>query len=336
MSDRVRIGQIGVGLHGSTIATKLAINDRVDLVACADVDEVAAKRAVDECGFDRMYLDYDRMLVDQELDAVVVITPHHLIRDAAIAAIENGRHVFIEKPMAVDARQGREIVDAARKAGVTVMVGYCQRFAEGRLFIKSIIDRGGIGELVHVNGSKGGPGYSGWLADPEKGGGPLLYVGVHLTDQLLWLTGGEPQRVYSEIAWHPTNGTEQTAAYNIRFEGDVVANMLVTQHTRLIDFLEITGTAGSVRADWPNHVIQVQSDVIDEYRYPSTVRPEDDLGARIAGLDARMYQEEMDSWVAAVAGGREPPVTGEDGLRVLEIIDAVFESGRSGSPVTLK
>ena len=163
--------------------------------------------------------------------------------------------------MAIDARQGTEIVEAARNAGVTVMVGYCQRFAEGRRFIKSIIDRGGIGELVHINGSKGGPGYTGWLADPRRGGGPLLYVGVHLTDQLLWLTGGKAERVYSEIAWHPTNGTDQTAAYTIRFEGDVVANMLVTQHTHLIDFIEITGTAGSVRADWPNHAIQVQSDI---------------------------------------------------------------------------
>ena len=73
MPDKVRIGQIGVGLHGSTIATKLAANDGADLVACADVDEVAAKKALDECDFDRMYLVYDRMLADEELDGVVVI-----------------------------------------------------------------------------------------------------------------------------------------------------------------------------------------------------------------------------------------------------------------------
>ena len=227
------------------------------MVACADVDEVAAKRAVDECGFDRLYLGYEQMLAEEDLDAVVVITPHHVLKDAAIAAIESGSHVFIEKPMALNHEQGRQIVDAAKQAGVSVMVGYCQRFAETRLFIKSVIDRGGIGDLVQVNAAKGGAGYSGWMADPKKGGGPLLYVGVHLTDQLLWLTGREAERVYAEIVWGPDNSIERTAAYTIRFHDDLVANMLVTQNSRLIDFIEITGTAGSVRADWPNHAIQV-------------------------------------------------------------------------------
>ena len=66
-----------------------------------------------------------------------------------------------------------------------------------------------------------------------------------------------------------------------------------------------------------------------------TIRPEDDLGARIAGLDAKMYQAEMDAWVGALRDGRQPPITGEDGLKVLQIIDSVFDSGRTGAPKTL-
>ena len=77
------------------------------------------------------------------------------------------------------------------------MVGYCQRFAAGRRFMKSLIERGALGDPVQVSGIKCVSAYPGWWSDPNKGGGPLRFVGVHITDQVLWMLGGEPERVYA-------------------------------------------------------------------------------------------------------------------------------------------
>ena len=330
ISRKVRIGQIGCGEHGlGVLAAQMPSIEGADLIAAAAVDEVAAGRAVEEYGFERPYLDYHRMLAQEDLDAVVVVTPHHLLKDAALAAIKSGAHVFIEKPMAVNRQEGQEIVDAAKSAGVTLMVGYCQRFAESRRLVKSLIERGAIGDIVSVNASKCCWPLSGWPADPEKGGGRLRYIGVHATDQVLWLVGAEVERVYGEIVWHPATGADRRAAYTVRFKDGVLANVLCTQDAdRLIDSVEVIGTAGRISADWPSDVVQVQSSVLEEYRQPTAVRPNGDLFTA-------MYRDEMQAWVDTLRDRKEPPITGEDGVRVLEVIDAVYQSGRTFLPVTL-
>ena len=329
MSEKIRIGLIGCGEHGlGVLAAQVAGIEGADLIAGADVDDVAVRRAVEEFGFERPYLDYHRMLAEEDLHGVVVVTPHHLLKDAALSAIQSGVHVFIEKPMAVNRQEGQELVDAAKTAGVTVMVGYCQRFDESRRVMKSMLERRAVGEVLQVNAAKCSATLSGWPADPEKGGGPLRYFGVHLTDQILWMLGAKAERVYGEIVWHPTTGADRSSAYTIRFEGGVLANVVCTQDAEVIDYIEVIGTAGRIRADWPSDVVRLRSGVLEEYRHPTTMRPKRDP------LPA-MYRAEMEAWVYSLAERRQPPITGVDGVRVLEIIDAVFESSETGMPVTL-
>ena len=329
MPESLRIGLIGCGSQGrGNLATRLATIGQADLIACADVDEVLARKAMEECGFDRPYLDFERMLDQEELAGVVVATPHDLLKDAAIAAIDSGCHVFIEKPMGLNQEEGREIVEAARQAGVSVMVGYCQRFAESRRFMKTLIEKGAIGDPVHVNGTKCISPYAGWMSDPKRGGGPLRLQGVHITDQVLWMLGNRAERVYAEILWNAESGVDQSSAYTIRFDDGVLASILCSQSTGDIDVLEVTGTAGRVRADWIGGTVEVRSEALEEYRQPTTKRFE-------AGLSVAMLGDEMQAWVSSVADKRDPPITGEDGLRVLEIIDGVFESNKTAMPVWL-
>jgi len=300
-----------------------------DLVAGADVDELAAKRAVEEFGFERPYMDYHRMLAEEDLQGVIVVTPHHILKDAALAAIQSGVHVFIEKPMAMNQEEGQVLVDAAKTADVTVMVGYTQRFSESRRTMKSLIGRGAVGNILTVNAIKCGWPLTGWPADPTKGGGPLRYLGVHITDQILWMLGDKAERVYAEIVWNQTTGAEQSCTYTIRFKSGVLVNVLCSQNSEQIDHLEIIGTDGRISTDWPADVIQLQSKVIDEYRYPTTIRPEGDLRPAT-------YRDEMQAWIDSLLEHRQPPITGVDGIRVLEIIDAAFKSAQTAMPVTLR
>ena len=330
MTGNLRIGLIGCGGHGlGRLSPALTKVEGVELAACADPDEVAAYRGVEQYGYGRPYLDHHDMLSREELDAVVVATPHHLLKDAAIASIQSGRPVFVEKPMATSLAEGEEVRDAADRAGVPVTVGYCQRFAEGRRTMKSLLERGAVGEVAGVCAGKGSAPLQGWLADPKKGGGQLLYLGVHVTDQVLWMVDSEAERVYAEVSWHPDTGADQNSAFTIRFKNGVIADVLCSQNVAgSMDFIEVIGSAGRVRAEWASNVVYVYSEALVEYRHPTTIRPNTDLSAQ-------MYEDELKAWVASLVQGTDPPVTVDDGLRVLEIIDAVFTSGRTGEPVTL-
>ena len=332
MADTMRIGLIGCGNHArANLTPAIKTVEGVQLVACADADEVAAHGAVQDLGFERPYLDYQEMLSRETLDGVFVATPHHVLKDAVIAAVQSGRPVLVEKPMALSKAGGEEIREAARKAGVPVMVAFCVRYAEGRRTMKSLLERGVVGDVILVNAAKAGPEHplTSWRSQPDKGGGQLLWLGSHITDQLLWLIGDEPERVYGEIYWHRDTGADQNTAYTIRFKSGVIANVLCSQNvTTGVDFVEIIGSAGRIKADWPSNVVEVQSEVLPEYKHPTTIRPR-------TLSNPQMYQDEMRAWLESVAQRREPPITVDDGVNVLAIIDAVFESGRTGVPVTL-
>ena len=325
----MRIGLIGCGGHGlGVLAPALEATEGAELTACADVDEDTVRQAAERLGIGRHHLDYRDMLLSEDLDAVVVALPHHLLRDASLDAIEQGLHVFVEKPMGLNRADGERIRDEARGAGVTVMVGYCQRYDEGRRTMKALIERGAVGDIAVVNAGKGCPPLTGWLADPATGGGELLWLGVHITDQVLWMAGSTPETVSSEIVWNPRTGADQSAVFTIRFESGVLANVLCSQNVvGGLDFIEVLGDAGRVRAEWPSGVVRVYSEALPEYRHPTTIRPR-------TPLLAKMYEDEMRAWVSSLVDGRPPTIDADAGVRVLSIIDAVFESDRSGAPVS--
>jgi predicted dehydrogenase len=329
LARNVRIGLIGCGGHGlGVLAPAIEAVEGAELTACTDVDEAVARRAEERLGLSRHHTDYRDMLLVEDLDAVVVALPHHLLRDASLAAIGEGLHVFVEKPMALTRADGEQIRDAARSAGVTVMVGYCQRYDEGRRTMKALIERGAVGDIAVVNAAKGCPPLTGWLADPATGGGELLWLGVHITDQVLWMAGSTPERVTGEIVWHPRTGADQSAVFTIRFESGVLANVLCSQNVAGgLDFIEVLGSAGRIRAEWPSGVVWVYSEAVPEYKHPTTIRPR-------TPQTANMYRDEMRAWGSSMVDSRPPPIDASAGVRVLSIIDAVFESARTGALVS--
>ena len=331
----MRIGLIGCGNHARTsMVPALKTVDGIELAACADTDEVMAHAAVRDLGFERPYLDYRDMLSRETLDGVMIVTPHHALKDAVVAAVESGCPVLVEKPMAVSRAEAEEIRQAAHVAGVPVMVAFCLRYAEGRRIMKALLDRGAVGDIALVNGAKSGSAHplDSWRSRPDMGGGQLLWIGVHITDQVLWMVGSEPERVQSEISWHPQTGADENTAFTVWFKNDVIANVLCSQSiaagSQVMDYIEIIGSDGRIRADWPSNVVQVHSRALPEYSHPTTIRPQ-------KLLTAEMYRDEVTDWADSLSQKREPPITADDGLNVLQVIDAVFESGRTGMPVIL-
>lgn len=341
----LRFGLIGCGSQGGYLCEALRVAGGGELVACADVREEAAARAAEQFGFGETYADYREMLAQAELDAVVVATTHDHLQPAALTAVRAGRHVFVEKPMALTVAEGRELVDAARAADVRLMVGYALRYKADRRKLKQLVTDGAVGEVRHVTVGQLIGGVGGWLADPQRGGGPLYYIGSHVIDQVLWLIDDPIERVYAEID-QPAGEVERDALMTIKFAGGQVAQVTCAQRFGgRYGWLDVLGTKGRIRSEWESHRLTVESQVIPEYRHLTHLDvpvdaylPKLDVTAPatlVTHFYIRMWAAEMAEFVAAVEAGADPPVTGEDGVRVLSVIEAAFASARSGGPVAV-
>ena len=326
MSDTLRVGLVGCG--GQTRMNLAPAFSRIDsarLVSCADVDEARARQVADVFGIEAVHDSVAEVTESPRVDAVVVAVPHRYLKDVALSAIGAGKHVFIEKPMGLDAVEGAEVVEAADRQGVVAMVGYCMRYSLSRMYIKSLLDRGAVGDVSFVAAGKGGGPLGGWLGGPwTEGGGQLFFLGSHLTDQVLWMTGDDAESVSGTVRWN-AGGTDETSAYTVRLKGGAVATFSVSQASGVgYDFVDVFGTRGRVRGDWKGDVVTVESRVIPEYAHPTVLRiPGDNL--------EEMCYRELAAFVEATRSGARAPIPVSDGLRVLRVLDAVVESSNEGS-----
>ncbi|MEW6359853.1 MAG: Gfo/Idh/MocA family oxidoreductase [Planctomycetota bacterium] len=345
MADKLRFGLIGCGGQGRYLSDALNITGLAEMAACADLLPEKAKEAAAQCGYKETYADAAAMLAKADLDAVIVATMHDQLQPCGMQVVEAGKHLFIEKPMALNAADGRKLVAAARKAGVKIMVGYTLPFLPARVRMKQLLDKGVIGDIVHVTAGQLIGNMGGWLGAPEHGGGPLLYVGTHALYQVLDVVPAPAKRVFAEVDFTPS-GVDAWCQFTIRFEGGVAAQMTTSQRMGgRYGWIDIIGTDGLLRSEWESNQLIVQSRKVAEYKERTAIEveatavgPAAKLGvmASVTGFRyVRSWAAEFMEFIAAIREGREPRVNGEAGIRVLEICDAVIESGKTGKAVEL-
>jgi predicted dehydrogenase len=328
----LRVGLVGCGNHGRNLAEAVHRLDSMQLVACADPDEGAARRAATRAEGATCHPSLDLLVAETPVDAVVVATPHHLLAPLSLTALRHGKHVMAEKPIGLDEAQAAEIDSVAGDAGLCFMSGYSFRFSMAR-HVKNLLETGAVGEVRAITGSIGcGAMDTGWRADPATGGGPMLYVGSHLVDMVLWFLHDDPLEVVAHVETRPDTAAEATAAFQMRFEGGAVGQCLVTQASAGFAYdLRVHGTEGFVALRGYSFLqfdVEVVSDAVSAYREPTVIRP-------FSGPDNTdmMLMPELDEFAAAIREARPPSVTADDGRRVLRVIDAVRRSARQGRPV---
>ena len=327
MDGEVRLGLIGCGGQGRTLSTALARVGGGVLTAVADVDEKTGKRFATDFGVKTYYPSYHELLEKKDVDAVIIAVPHFALKTVAVDSAKAGKHVFVEKPMATNSVEAKEIVKAAEDKGVKLMVGFCQRYLASRSSMKNLIDKGAVGEIDLVSGSKGAGLLRGWLLERPKGGGITLYLGVHLIDQVLWMVGSRVERVSAEVNDHLKFGVDETSSFTMRFRNGVLANLNLTMRaSKSIDWMEVVGSEGYMKSEWRTNTLFVQSSRIAEYSNPATIQFMEDP-------TYPMFEREIKEFVSAVSEDRPPAISGHDGVRVLEVIDAVFKSAQTGKLV---
>jgi len=199
-SSKPRFCVIGAGraglVHASNLVQRIGSSA---LTTLCDADRVKLEQAGRELGVTDLLSDYREAVVREDIDAVIVATPTFLHCDIACLAAHHGKHVFLEKPMALSVEECRRINAAADRAGVKLQIGFMRRFDDRFRQAKEALATGDLGRVMLVKSTGRGPGGPGpWMYDLRKSNGVVAEVNSHDLDTLRWLSGEEYERVYAQ------------------------------------------------------------------------------------------------------------------------------------------
>lgn len=332
MVDAVRIAAVGVGRLGLVHARNLArLVPGADLAVVVDVDEDAARRAGEVCGVP-FSTDYEAVLADDTITAVEICTATDTHPDAIVAAARAGKHVYCEKPIALDLAEADRAIAAVKEAGVMLQIGFMRRYDPAYREAKRLIDEDRIGSPIAFRSASLDNGISPSRDFLERCGGIFLDVAIHDFDLARWMMGDEVTEVYamgSVVMFDVLRevGDVDQAVATLRFARGGVG-VVEASHTAIYGYditTEVTGKRGAVRAGELR-----QTNV---WHYDAGGRVSHDTVHSFPERFGAAYLNELIDFVDCVRTGRIPLVGGEDARAALAIALAARQSFKEGRPV---
>jgi predicted dehydrogenase len=334
---RVGLGLIGTGGWGAMHARTYATVEYAKLIAVADVDAARAKSLADQYGA-TAYDDYRKLLADDRVDAVAIVTPDFAHEEIALAAAAAGKHILAEKPLAMTVEGCERIVAAADRAGVKLMVDFHARWSPPLYKMRDAIAKGEIGTPKHVyyriNDRIFVPTKMLSWADKTT---VMWFVGSHAIDTVRWLLGDEVTRVYAVAGRGVLTGmgidTPDYYQATLDFRGGATAAIenswiLPDSMPNMVDVkCELVGTKGALYMD------ATHNRALEKYTSEGGEYPDLFVMPSIYGRQQGFAAESIRHFVECVYRDAQPLVNGRDGLEVTKVICAVEESVRSGLPV---
>jgi len=335
--SKIQIGLIGAGraglIHGRNFAHRV---NRARLVAISDPHEETRRTAAEELGVDRICAGHAELIADNDVDAVVIVTPTKFHREIAVAAAQAGKHILCEKPMAMNALECGEMIAAAANAGVNLQIGFMRRFAPAFHDLKQRIKSGEIGDVVMVRSVTHGPSLpQPWMYNLEVSNGPLAEVNSHDIDTVRWMTGSEIVEVFAVGGNFrcPDAKKEFPDFYDnvsmvVRFSNGMQGIISGAQGVGYgYDArCEVLGTRGILFAGG------LQSLPVTRATSEGLLSP---IVKSWRDLFFDAYLAEDEEFVSSILERRAPAVSGEDGKRAVEVVNAGNQSIRTGLPEKL-
>lgn len=353
--EKLKIGIIGTGNISHFHARgyeKLVESGAVELTACCDLDADKVKAFAEKYGFARTYTDFNEMLATENLDCVSVCTWNAAHKCATIAALEAGANVLCEKPMALNAAEAQEMLDTAKRTGRLLQIGFVRRFGKDADTVMDFKNSGALGDIYFAKATylrrDGCPG--GWFGDKKfSGGGPLIDLGVHVIDLTRYLAGGPKPvtvfgKTYKNIGCHRANGgdaawdapadaakyeysVEDFATALITFDSGLTLDVEASFNLNIekdVGNVELFGTKAGLKLD-PG--VEIYTDMAGRY---VNLKPTGDTG-----FDMNSFNREIAGFIDAATGKAPCRATAEDGLVLMKILDAVYESAATGKSVDI-
>ncbi len=311
----INVGVIGVGAMGQNHVRVYSKIKNANLLAISDLMKGTLAEVSKEYNTVG-YVDYGNILEMQEIDAVSVCVPTTYHFEVVMGAIEQGKHVLVEKPIAFTLDEAKEMVDAARDAGVKLATGHVERFNPAVIEAKRLIDEGVIGEIVSASAKRVGP-----FPPRIKDVGVTIDLAIHEVDIMFHLFDSPVSNVYANMGSRLEKCEfEDHAELMMKFENGTVGvletNWLTPYKKRQ---LEIIGVDGIISIDYIDQEVEVYGKnaqkVNVEHKEP--------------------LKEELDSFLSAIINDEEPRITGEDGIHALKVVLAAMKSAKSKNPINM-
>lgn len=346
----LRYGCVGAGAvaRGKHMKGYSSLNG-IEFVSVCDTNEKFAKEAASEFGFKKYYTDYREMLEKEQLDFISVCVPNYLHFPVTLMALEKGMHVHCEKPIALNSIEAQKMVDAKNKYGKILMVALNNRFTNHAWFVKKYAEEGLFGEIYHARCGwkrlRGIPGKGGWFTNKAlSGGGPLIDLGVHFMDLVLYFMGfPKPVSVtgaaYSKFSqnncvnssgWGMTsdkNGimdVEDMAVGFVRLENDATVDIEFSWASNIEQdesFYELRGTkGGAIYRRGELKIVTEQISTVVE------VTP---------NLNFNCPINEFSHFIDCVKTGKEPLSKPEEAVILMKIIDGIYKSSQTKQEIKL-
>ncbi|MBM3862069.1 MAG: oxidoreductase [Verrucomicrobia bacterium] len=321
-TDNIGVCVIGCGRAGLIHARNFASGGRLAAL-CDPVAEVRTQ-ACAELGVSLSFADYRQALDSDAVRAIVVVTPTSLHREIVTAAAAAGKHILCEKPMAMTAGECDDMIRAAERYGVKLQIGFMRRFDGGFVAAKKRLDAGEIGDVVLVKSLTYGPSIpKPWMYDISKSNGPLAEVNSHDIDTLRWFSGSEFAEVFAVASNYRCPDAKKEFP-------DFYDNVVLTARFRNGMQGVICGAQGVGYGYDARCEVLGQRGIITAGAWPGP-----GMSKSWQTLFADAYRAEDEDFIRCILEDRLPRVTGLDGKRAVEVVNAGNESIRTGKPVTL-
>ncbi len=352
---KIRLALVGAGNIANVHLKAYQKDERVELTAICDINEDLLNRRADEFGIEKRFTNIDDMLSSVELDAADICVWNCSHAECTIKALNAGLNVLCEKPMAMSAKEAEEMEATAKKNGKLLMIGFVTRFSNEAKIAKDFIDKGYLGDVYYSKAiylrRNGNPG--GWFSDTSRsGGGPLIDIGVHPLDLTRYLMGNpKPVSVYcvtsnhlyddraklkTTAAWMPEGADpkkdkcdiESNATAIVRYENGACTLLEASYalNTDPASGRTLYGTKGSFCLDNGMKLMTDINGFMTDVKLIDTDYLED---------NKPMFERETSHFIDCCLGEAQCVSTAADGVVIMKILDALYESARTGHEVTL-
>lgn len=352
MQDKLRVGIIGLGAIGNVHANAFAAIG-AEVAGICDIDESRVAATGDRLNVKGRFSRIQDLL-ESDVDAVVVAVGNALHREVAVAALKAGKHVLLEKPMAMNAVEAAEIVQAAKKARKVLQIGMKWRQNPAPKLVREYVEAGFFGQIYHIRAilirRRGIPGLGGWFTTKAaSGGGPMIDIGVHWFDAAMWMSGlwkptsvsaktyakfGPDMKRYRYVGmwagppkFDGVFDVEDYSAGFVRFgkQATMTFEICWAANANEDTYVDILGDKAGVRA-MDAKPLQF---LTEHGNRPADICPQYD--ANVNG-----FESQAKTFVAACRSEAPPAATGEQGVVVMKLIDAVYRSSRENREVAIQ
>lgn len=357
MSKKLRVAIIGCGgIANGKHLPSLKKLEQVEMVAFCDIEIKKAEEAAIEYGTPEavVYKNYKQLLEDESIDVVHVLTPNISHAEISIASMEAGKHVMCEKPMAKTSEEAKLMVKTAERTGKKLTIGYNNRFRPDSQYLHNVCKQGDLGEVyyarAHAIRRRAVPTWGVFLDEEKQGGGPLIDIGTHALDLTLWMMNNyKPKSVmgttYHKLgqkkdaanawgSWNPEKFTVEDSAFGfITMENGATIVLESSWALNTLDIDEakcsLSGTEGG--ADMKDG-LRINGENFSKL-YTTNV----ELGAGgVAFYDGKAESDsdlEARLWVESIVNNTDPIVKPAEALVVTQILEAIYESAKTGKAV---